>query len=188
MPLDAITRTILEHYTAQPPRTEDAWYGPWTTILTSLFPTTHGYLVTPQQRLPNDDQSHIPDFIIEVVKISTSPLALRTVLIVEIKNTQHWPNRIQALKRQLGRQTDAAFAGTARDKVYWIGAIGPHWQYGEKIDDGGMVQELIKWHDTIHDLASFNDLQALVQLVAALCEFGHVHPGWHFTDHLQNRI
>src|SRR5712675_2570690 len=171
MLLDAVTRAILEHYTAQPPRTEDAWYGPWTAILTSLFPITHGYLVTPQQRLPNDDQSHIPDFIIEVVKISTSPLALRTVLIVEIKNTQHWPNRIQALKRQLGRQTDAAFAGTARDKVYWIGAIGPHWQYGERTDEGGMVQELIKWHDTIHDFASFKSSFSSLRLSVGLDMF-----------------
>ena len=60
MLLDAVTRAILEHYTAQPPRTEDAWYGPWTAILTSLFPITHGYLVTPQQCLPIDDQNHIP--------------------------------------------------------------------------------------------------------------------------------
>ena len=61
MPFGAITRAVLEHHTAQPPRPEDAWYGPW----------------------------------------------------------------------------DA-------------------------------IQELTKWHDTIHDLASFNDLQALFQLVAAL--------------------
>jgi hypothetical protein len=168
MQLDAITRAVLEHYTAHPPRTEDAWYGPWNAILASLFPSTQGYLVSPQQRLPSDDQSHIPDFVIEVVKLSTPPLTLRTVLIVKIMNTQHWPSGIQALRRQLGRQTNAAFAGTARDKVYWIGAIGPRWQYGEKIDDGGAAQELTEWHDTTHDLVSFNDLQALVQLVAAL--------------------
>src|SRR5712671_242121 len=171
MPLDAITRTILEHYTAQPPRTEDAWYGPWTTILTSFFPPTHGYLVTPQQRLLNDDQSHIPDFIIEVVKISTPPLVFRTILIVKIKNTQHWPNGIQALKRQLGRQTDAAFAGTARDKVYWIGAIGPHWQYGERTDEGGVVQELSRWHDTIHDFASFKSSFSSLRLSVSLDMF-----------------
>lgn len=168
MLLDAITRAVLEHYTEQPPRTEDAWYGPWTTILTSLFPSTQGYIVTPLQRLASDDQSHIPDFIFGVVKLSTPPLTFRTVLIVKIKNTQHWPRGIPALRCQLGRQTDAAFEGTAGDKVYWIGAIGPHWQYGEKIDDGGAVEELIEWHDTIHDLASFNDLQALVRLVEAL--------------------
>ena len=72
--------------------------------------------------------------------------------------------------------------------MYWIGAIGPHWQYGEKIDDSQMVCELSGWHDTIHDFVSFNDLQDVVQLVAALCEFAHVHPGWHFADHLQNHI
>jgi len=171
MPLDAFTCALLEHNTAQPPSTADAWFGSWTTILTSLFPTTQGYLVSPQQRLPIDGQNHVPDFlIIEVIKVSTPPppLTYRTVLIVKIKNTQHWPSGIQALKRQLGMQADAAFSETARDKVYWIAVIGPHWQYGERIDGGGEVQELIKWHDTTHDLESFNDLEALVQLVAAL--------------------
>ena len=117
MQLDAITRAVLEHYTAQPPRTEDAWYGSWNAILASLFSSTQGYLVSPQQRLPNDDQSHIPDFVIEVVKLSTHPLTLRTVLIVKIRNTQHWPSGIQALRRQLGRQTDVAFAGTTGQGV-----------------------------------------------------------------------
>ncbi|TFK25314.1 hypothetical protein FA15DRAFT_693915 [Coprinopsis marcescibilis] len=150
------------NYTAHPPRTEDAWYGPWTTILTSLFPPTQGYLVSPQQRLPADDQDGIPDFIFEVVKLSTAPLTFRT-----------------NLKRQLTRQTDAAFAGTAKEKVYWIGAIGPHWQYDENFDGGGAVQELIDWHNTIHDLASFNALQSLVILVSALCEFRYPHPESH---------
>jgi len=84
-------------------------------------------------------QSHIPQFIIEVVKLSTPPLPLtfRTVLIVVIKNMQHWPGGVEALRRQLKRQTDAASTGTAKDQVYWIGTIGPHWLYGQKIDDGG---------------------------------------------------
>jgi len=168
MPLDPTTRAVLEYYTAHPPRMEDVWCGLWNAILTGLFPPTQGYLVTPQQRLHGDVQYRIPGFIIEVIELSTPPLTFRTVLIVEIKNTQHWPSGIEALKLHLAKQTDAAFSGTAKDKVYWIGTIGPHWQYGQKIDDGGPIQELIQWHDTTHDLASFNDLQALVQLVVAL--------------------
>ena len=117
MPFDILTRTVLQHYTTNPPPTEDLWYGPWN--------TTQGYMVAPQRRLPDDPQSHIPDFIIEVVKISTSPLTFRCVLIVEIKNSQHWESGIPALERQLNRQTDAAFAGTAHSKVYWIGTICP---------------------------------------------------------------
>jgi hypothetical protein len=38
-------------------------------ILTTLFPSTQGYIVTPQHRLPDDPESHIPDLIIEVVKL-----------------------------------------------------------------------------------------------------------------------
>ena len=37
MPFDITTRTLLEYYTNNPPRTEDVWYGPWNTILTTLL-------------------------------------------------------------------------------------------------------------------------------------------------------
>jgi hypothetical protein len=168
MPFDIITRTVLEYYTAHPPATKDVWYGPWTTILTTLFPSTQGYLVAPQRRPPDDSESHIPDFIIEVVKLSTPPLTFRCVLIVEVKNSQHWQTGIGALERQLNRQTDAAFARTAHTRVYWIGTIGPHWRYGEKEDDGQTPMPLIDWHHTTHDQASFDDLQVLQGLVAAL--------------------
>src|ERR1700733_13253861 len=113
--------------TTNPPATEDVWYGPWTTILTTLFPSTQGYIVTPQRRLP-DPESHIPDFIIEVVKMATAPLAFRSVLIVKIKNSQHWEPGIPALQRQLNRQTDAAFAATPSSNFYWTRSIGPHWR------------------------------------------------------------
>ena len=171
MSFDIVTRTVLEYYTMHPPATKDVWYGPWTTILTSLFPSTEGYIVTPQRRPPDDSDSHIPDFIIEVVKLSTAlALIFRTVLIVEIKNSQHWESGIPALVQQLSRQTDAAFAGTVHTKVYWIASetIGPHWRYGEKEDDGQDLQALIGWHHTTHDQASFDDLRVLVRLVAAL--------------------
>ena len=95
------------------------------------------------------------------MKLSTAPLTFRCVLIVEIKNTQHWQTGIAALERQLSRQTDAAFAGTAHSKVYWIGTIGPHWRYGEKEDDGQNPTPLIDWHHTTHNQASFDDLQVL---------------------------
>ncbi len=167
MPFDAVTRAVLEHFTTNPPHTKDAWYGPWIAILTTLFPTTQGYIVTPQRRLPDDPQSHIADLVIEVMKMATAPLIFRTVLIVKIRNSQHWEDGIPALERQLKRQTDAAFTGTAYPKVYWIGAIGPHWKYGERID-GQDVRVLVDWHDTTHDQASFDDLQTLSHLVAAL--------------------
>jgi len=169
MTFDVLTRTILEHYTAHPPTTEDVWYGPWTSILTTLFPTTQGYMVTPQRRLSDDSESHIPDFIIEVARLSTPPLTLRTVLVVEIKNTQRWQSAgIEALQRQLNRQTDAAFAGTAHTKLYWIGTIGPHWRYGEREDNGQDLRPLIDWHHTTHDPASYHDFRVLVDLVTAL--------------------
>ena len=78
------------------------------------------------------------------------------------------------MEQQLTRKTDAAFAGTGTAfvgtvyaKVYWIAAIGPDWRYGER-DDGQDLVPLIDWHDTIHDAASYADLQQLVALVHAL--------------------
>lgn len=170
MSFDIATRTLLEHYTIHPPPSEDMWYGPWNTILTTLFPAGQGYIITPQRRIIEDNETkpYIPDFIIEVLKLSTPPLTFRTVLIVKIKNTEHWPNGIPALERQIHRQTDVAFAGTAFHKVYWIGTIGPHWRYGVREYNGQDPRALIDWHDVTHDNASFYDFQDLAGLVAAL--------------------
>lgn len=169
MPLDLVTRTVLEHYTKNPPATEDVWYGPWIAILTSLFPVTQGYLITPRHRIPDDGgEGRLPDLVLEVVRLTTPPFALRTVLIVKVRNSQHWRTGIPALERQLTGQIDAAFANTSFKKVYWIGAIGPHWRYGVKDDEGQGPVPLIDWHDTTHDQGSFGDLQVLTGLVAAL--------------------
>ena len=71
---------------------------------------------------------------------------------------------------------DAAFAGTAYSKVYWIGAIEPHWGYGEKEDDGPNVRPLTVWHDTTHDQAAFDDLHTLARLIAALQSVLYLNP------------
>jgi len=168
MPFDVTTRILLEHYTNVPPRTEDVWYGPWITILTTLFPSSEGYVVSPQRRVVEDSQTHIPDFLIEVAMLSTAPVILRTVLIVKIKNSQHWESGQDALTRQIKLQTDVAFAGTAAKKVYWIGTIGPHWRYGEREDDGQDLRPLIAWRNITHNQASYDDLVWLAGLVANL--------------------
>lgn len=167
---DLTTRALLEHFTQNRPSSESGWYGPWTTILTQLFPSAQGHVVTPQQTLWNEStvQHSIPDLVIEVLKMTSPPLNLRTVLIVEIRNTQHWPSGISALDVSLGRQLDMAYSGSAVGKVYWIGVIGPHWRYGEKEDDGQKAEPLIEWHDTTHDQSSFMDMQALAELVKRL--------------------
>ena len=167
MPFDITTRTMLEHYTAHPPATDDAWYGPWTTILTTLFPSTQGYIVNPH-RLYDDSAGHIPDFIVEVLKLSINPITFRTVLTLKVINSHYWEFGIYSLRRKLDRQTRAAFAGTAHTKLYWIAAVGPHWRYGEKENCCRELRPLIRWHHTNHDEASFEDFQGLVRLVAAL--------------------
>ena len=92
----------------------------------------------------------------------------RCVLIVKINSSQDWESGIPTLQRQLNQHTDAAFAGTAYSKVYWIGSIGPHWRYGKKEYEGQVGQPLIDWHDIIHDQASFDDFQTLAHLISAL--------------------
>jgi len=170
MPFDEITCKLLAHYTAHRPRVVDEWYGPWNTILTTLFPPIEGYVVTPQRKnyIENGVPFHIADFIMEVTRVEGPNITPRTVLILEIKNSQHWPNSIDRFFRQLNRQVNFVFADSARDKLYWIAALGPHWVYGMKDElDGGSrgLTPLIEWHDTIHDDSSFADLQTLAALV-----------------------
>ena len=101
MPLNILSRAIFEHYTSTPPLTEDAWYGPWNTALHDLFPARSGYIIRPQRRLIGlCSTTLIPDFIIEIIKISP-PMTFRTVVIVETKNTQHWPGGIERINQQL---------------------------------------------------------------------------------------
>ena len=139
----------------------------WTAILTALFPVNKGYLVTPQRSIisEEDNTSTILDFVIEVSKITTSPLDKRTVLIVEIKNTQHWPSRILALENQLLKQTNAVLADNARDLVYYIMSVGPHWRYGIKYDNGQRLQHLTEWYYTIHNRNSFKGLTKLSEKI-----------------------
>jgi hypothetical protein len=172
MPLPALTRQVLQYYTTNQAPMESVWYGPWTTILTSLFPAADGFQVTPQLKPVDDDdnESTIPDFIIEVSR-ATEPggLHLQVILIVEVKNYQHWPEGVARLFVQLCRQVNSAFAQTARGKLYWIAVIGPHWRYGTKEDDGQLeLSPLIPWHHTTHDDASFDDFQILAGLVGEL--------------------
>ncbi|KAJ6590376.1 hypothetical protein B0H10DRAFT_1961061 [Mycena sp. CBHHK59/15] len=171
------TVIVLKHFTAHPPATADRWhmlppcphFCLMLFILKALFPEDADFIVTPQQRIPDDSESHIPDLVIEVVKLTqAADVTFRTVLIVKIKNSQHWPRGIPALDRQVSRHTDAAFAGTAHSKVYWIGALGPHWRYGINEDGGQPPVPLIPWHDVTHDDASYADFQKLVSLVSAL--------------------
>ena len=167
MSLDAATRTSLEE-TADDP-SPDGWCCAWSTLLSILFPSNQGYAGCPRQR-----QGAEGDLIIEVAKV-TSPespserLKFRILLIVEIKDYQHWDHKKQQLMQQLRRQTDDAFSRTGRGKVFWIATIGPHWLYGEKKDGQGM-KPLIEWHHATFDDSSCRDLEQLVELVGSLDE------------------
>ncbi|EKM83079.1 hypothetical protein AGABI1DRAFT_125559 [Agaricus bisporus var. burnettii JB137-S8] len=100
-----------------------------------MFSTIQGYIIMPQRRAP-DESGHLPDFVIEVDKIA-SPIPLRTVLMVKIKNTRHCEAGIPAFERQMLRQTIMSENQNAPDLVttaqglphpalsYWIGTPRP---------------------------------------------------------------
>jgi hypothetical protein len=163
MGFDIFTRTLLEIYTTHaPPTFVDHWYGPWNTILNTLFPPSQGYVINPRRsvELPT---VQIPDLVIEVSKLTLPFLAPNRVLIFQMKNTQHWDHGVEDLMQKIRRQTDHEFGAY---KLYWIVAIGPHWVYGEKCGEQD-PKPLIEWHDVTHDDASYRDLLQLVELVVS---------------------
>lgn len=145
-------------------------YGPWNVILTTLFHSMQGYIVSPQPSIPEDKENSIPEVVFEVIKSDPrSIITLRTVLIVKIKNNHHWPSGINTLEQEISELTNVAFAmRTAHTKVYWISVIGPHWRYGERVEHGRDLVPLVDWHNTTHDKRSYMDLQKLVASVCAL--------------------
>jgi hypothetical protein len=165
MGFDISTCTLLEHHTTHTPRTVEVWYGPWIHILTTYFPMSQGYVITPRRRVEDVSSGQISDLIIEVAKISRPPVVFRTVLLVQIKN---WDQGKEDLIEQIGRWTDIEFLGTTAHRLYWVGVVGPQWIYGEKEDDGRYPKPLIGWHGVTHDDASYQDLLQLVDLVGSL--------------------
>ena len=163
---DEFLRARLEGLSLYNPSSESMWYGPWIGILTSLFPTSDGFFVTPQKVILSRARQ-IPDFVMEVTRVKTPSNVVQAVLIVEIKNTLLWPSVIPRLDEHLRQQTDTSFEeGWAVDKMYWIAAVGPHWRYG--MNDRQAVQPLSDWHDKIHDRNSYIDFQNLASLVRQL--------------------
>lgn len=88
--------------------------GPWTSILTTLFPFSRGYIISLSASFLGE--SHIPDLVLEVLKLTNLTLPL---LIVKVENSQDWRAGIPSLERQIKRQTITAFSGSAVLKVYW---------------------------------------------------------------------
>ena len=167
MALHAGIRSLLQQLTANPPNYENDWYGPWFGLLNQIFP---GCIVFRQYRIERSDGGphQIPDFV--VCRLVGN--VYRIICVVEIKNTWHWPDGRRALRRQINRQTDAAFDGSglamAWNRVYWISVIGPRWQYGYKDDDGQPPTPLIRWRARTHCPNSYQDLLNLAALIALL--------------------
>ena len=169
---EPMTCALLEHFTTTTglPQREHDWYGIWLSILGHLFPVSRGYIHRPLRRVARDN--HAPYLAYEVSRFIALPAKFRTVLVLAIMDGPDWRACIPSLEKEKNHLTDAAFCGalservTATSKVFWIGTIGPHWQYGVKEDNGREMKPLIDWHETIHDEASYDDFQRLVALVA----------------------
>lgn len=167
--LDAVTEAYFVELTRSNPENESRWYGPWIALLGQVFPPAQGYIVRPQMTSADSvGLEHKLDFVLELVKIVSPPFEARTVLIVEIKNTNRWPKDINRVDQQLERYASAAFDTTARDTVYCISSIGPHWRLSKKEDDGQGLQYLTEWHSPIHDKASFDEFVRLKSMIDIL--------------------
>ncbi|KAI0293983.1 hypothetical protein BC826DRAFT_1013580, partial [Russula brevipes] len=107
MSFPPLTCKILQEYSTHPPENQDLWLGPWMTILTTLFPPTDDYIVSPQIKtyIERGAVGGLPDLVIEVAKYTSQPFALRTILIVEIKNAQHWPDGVDHMLRRIDIDT-----------------------------------------------------------------------------------
>lgn len=170
---DPMICALLQQLMTSPPRDESDWYGIWLTILADLFPLSRRYMYGPLNCVAKDNGT--PYLAYEVSKF-IAPSKYRTVLIVVIMDSPDWRACIPSLETEINHLTDAAFSGAltrggaATSKVFWIGTIGHHWQYGVKEGNerelGRELKPLIGWHDTIHDEASYNDFQHLVALIA----------------------
>jgi hypothetical protein len=157
----------LKDLTTRQPQNESEWYGIWNAILSHFFPSEDGYMIAPQTIVKSISNEYIiPDFYIEIVKISPNlPLHRRIVAILEIKNTSRWPGWKERIEEQISIQADRSFDETAENFVYCIMAVGPHWKYGVKHDNGQGIETLIPWHDVIHNEASYEDFQRLKERV-----------------------
>lgn len=90
MSLDIPTRASMEQRIAHTSPAPDIWNTSWTGILTSLFSSSHNYMVIPRGGNPVSG-SQVPDFIFEAAKGTFAPgpsgstpiLSLRTVLVIE---------------------------------------------------------------------------------------------------------
>ncbi|KAJ6515342.1 hypothetical protein C8R45DRAFT_1139536 [Mycena sanguinolenta] len=135
-PLSPSFVALLQYYTTNPPPTVDEWYGPWTGILSTIFKIEDRFIVT-------HGEGYHTDFIIKVARMTQiSPPILRTVLILEIKNTEHWESGRISLDRLITKQTDAAFSDSAHNKS--SGTPPPHVLAFSSAFDGVVNENLHK--------------------------------------------
>jgi hypothetical protein len=133
-----------------------------------IFPLTDRYLVmlypsrrkTPQ--IPRAQR--IATFLLGIMD-GTSFDDIRTVLVVKIMNHQFWEAGQDALMEHIKQQTKAELVDKARERVYWIGVIRPHWRYGVMVNGEEDPTPLIPWHHATHDDASNHDFEQLQTLV-----------------------
>ena len=65
-------------------------------------------------------------------------------------------------------QTDALFNGEAEEIIYWIGAIGPHWMFGERRYNGGHLKHKIPWQHVLHTTRAYHYFSQLKALINCL--------------------
>ena len=107
---------------------------------------------------------NVPSFLVGIPD-DTSPLGIRTLLVVDIMNHQSWESGEDVLMEYIKYRTKAELTDNAREKVYWIRVTNSHWRYGLMADGDEDPTPLIPWHDVTHDDASYHDFVQLQKLV-----------------------
>jgi hypothetical protein len=172
MSLPKLTRDLLQQYTDNPPPDDSLWWGPWNGILFTLFVPIDDVFVMPHHRELYSQVQPIPAFLVgRYIKPESRgvPFRYRPLVIVDIMNDQYWGSGHDSLMMQsIKHQIKTEFADGGREKVYWIGVIGPRWRYGVQREDDQEPTPLIPWHDVTHDDASYHDFMQLKELVASM--------------------
>lgn len=165
MKFDDTTVSLLKKYSyGSGGSTGIDWYTAWNAILNALFPTSKGFMVQPWSRCSADYTVH---------KVHQEPTRLRITIVLKvyIRNKHVWPHDARGLSRLIDREMQTAYKDTMKDVVYWIAAIGQHWQYGKKLNERkhGLEADttipLIDWQHKCHTQAAYRHFSDLAEAV-----------------------
>jgi hypothetical protein len=173
---DETITLLLETYCTGITKPQDnrQWYGVWTAMLSSMFPSADGYIVEPyicRER----SKGGIPgclEVLLLVKKLRKNPFIPMPVLVVRMVLEQAWINGgPQDILNQL--DYDAQEAISYGQPVYWIAAVGHRWRYGIRKRDSDFLEPKIDWHMSLLDEMSNRHFKDVIRLVHSFDDGGN---------------